>query len=163
MLVAANHHMTHVIPSIPSEDFLNAFFFFFFSLCGKLLFLIPVMSPKTPKQHWDHFQSRVDGEWTCSISTEEREEEEGKERFPSERWRSIRQAAREMLDDIARITSVVASMHGWMDGWVDGRREGEKDGVICLGKVGDVVCAKITKWCLSELVSGRGKEENAKH
>lgn len=46
-----------------------------------------------------------------------------------------------------------------MDGWVDG----EKDGVICLGNVGDVVCAKIAKWCLSQLVSGRGKEENAKY
>lgn len=40
---------------------------------------------------------------------------------------------------------------------------GEKDGVICLGKVGDVVCAKIAKWCLSQLVSGRGKDENAKY
>lgn len=53
--------------------------------------------------------------------------------------------------------SVVASV----DGWMDGERRGVLD--ICLGKAGDAGVWKDAKWCISQLVSGRGKEGTAKY
>lgn len=55
-------------------------------------------------------------------------------------------------------------MNGWTDGWMDGWMEKER-GVqdICLGKAGDVAVWKDAKWCISQLVSGRGKVATAKY
>lgn len=47
-----------------------------------------------------------------------------------------------------------------MDEWVDGERRGVLD--ICLGKARDAVMLKDAKWCISQAVSGRGKEETEK-
>ncbi len=52
------------------------------------------------------------------------------------------------------------SLDGWMDEWMDRERRGVLD--ICLGRAGDVAVWKDAKWCVSQLVSGRGKEETAK-
>lgn len=58
------------------------------------------------------------------------------------------------------ISGTYCSLDGWMDGWMDGERRGVLD--ICLGKAGDVAVWKDAKWCKSQLVSGRGKEETEK-